>query len=117
MFSCGPLGGAVARAFPLFSRKTKSVSSSRTITEDDKEKEVEEEEDTMVHVTFLDSNGKIVKDTKYIEAAKAAAEGVRLACRLVGEFCFFCVAIIYHLLTLSYLIHCSFLTNFLPFHI
>jgi len=36
-----------------------------------------------VHVTFVDSGGRVVRDEAQIRAAVAAAEGVRLACRLV----------------------------------
>jgi hypothetical protein len=86
---CGPIGGAVGRAFPLFSRKTKSGGTKSCGEEGSDEEEDgndgSDEEERVVHVTFIDSRGKVVKESRYIEAAKAAAEGVRLACRLVGK--------------------------------
>ena len=43
----------------------------------------EGEENRTIHVTFLDSKGRVVKNDIEINAAREAAEGVRLACRLV----------------------------------
>lgn len=88
---CGPIGGAVARAFPLFTRKT-TGGGDKSLEEldDGSEEDGGGEEERVVHVTFLDSSGKVVKDSRQIEAAKAAAEGVRLACRLVGKL-FWCL--------------------------
>jgi len=77
-YDCGPIGGAIARAFPLFNKKTSQV-------DEEEEGSKEGQEERVVHVTFLDQSGKIVKDQVQIEAAKATAEGVRLACRLVGK--------------------------------
>lgn len=116
-YPIAPVAMAVARAFPLFSKKTKSgssrmktskiinvqddireddddnKSSSAAAAEEDEEGNVEvgrEDDDNddgnndrVIHVTFLDSNYKVIKDTQQIDAAKAAADGVRLACRLV----------------------------------
>ena len=94
-FPCGPLGNAIGRAFPLFNRKTGSGNDEEDGDYDDSGASGEEKGGRVVHVTFLDGDGKIVKDSRQIEAAKAAAEGVRLACRLVGELlvakdCFLC---------------------------
>eukprot|EP00956_Cyclotella_meneghiniana_P029104 scaffold69471_cov43-Cyclotella_meneghiniana.AAC.1 len=82
-FPCGPLGNAIGRAFPLFNRKTGSGKDEEDGDNDDSGASGEEKGGRVVHVTFLDGDGKIVKDSRQIEAAKAAAEGVRLACRLV----------------------------------
>jgi hypothetical protein len=94
-FPCGPVGGAVARAFPLFCKKTSGKQRQQVEGDNDelddgaaKQDGDSDEDERLVHVTFLDSSGKIVKDSRQIDAAKAAAEGVRLACRLVGEFTF-----------------------------
>ena len=75
-YPLGPIAGAIGRAFPLFNKKTKS---KKTESED----EDNEEEERMIHVTFLDSKGRVVKNDVEINAAAEAAEGVRLACRLV----------------------------------
>lgn len=72
----------MARAFPLFSKKTGGATST---SGDDDEGDGDGEEQ-VVHVSFIDEKGKVIKDQGQIDAAKAAAEGVRLACRLVGEF-------------------------------
>lgn len=85
---CGPIGGAVARAFPVFTRKT--AGGGRSLEEEDGNDDGSDDEERVVHVTFLDSSGKVVKDSRQIEAAKAAAEGVRLACRLVGKLFWCC---------------------------
>ena len=77
-YPLGPIAGAIARAFPLFSKKTKSNKSEGEDAEGDAESD-----ETMIHVTFLDSKGGVVKNEVEINAAKEAAEGVRLACRLV----------------------------------
>lgn len=83
-YPLGPVAAAIGRAFPLFSKKTKSLTKG----DDDDNNNAEEsssddEEERMIHVTFLDSKGKVVKNEVEIAAAKEAAEGVRLACRLV----------------------------------
>lgn len=85
-FPCGPLGGVVARAFPLFSKKTTGSGGDDGGETSDNNDEGGDEEEMMVHVSFIDEKGKVIKDQGQIDAAKAAAEGVRLACRLVGEF-------------------------------
>ncbi len=112
-YPIAPVAMAIARAFPLFSMKTRSSRSSSSssikksnisnVMDDEKnddsrpagEEEDEEQEShkgdgnendnngRVIHVTFLDSNHKVIKHTLQIQAAKAAAEGVRLACRLV----------------------------------
>uniref|UniRef100_A0A7S1BCA4 Cytosol aminopeptidase domain-containing protein n=1 Tax=Corethron hystrix TaxID=216773 RepID=A0A7S1BCA4_9STRA len=63
----GSLATAVARAFPLYSKKTGDG---------------EGEAAGNVHVSFLDEAGENVASADAARAASAAAEGVRLACRL-----------------------------------
>ena len=110
-FPCGPLGNAIGRAFPLFTRKTGSGNEDEDGDNDDSGASGEEKGGRVVHVTFLDGDGKIVKDSRQIEAAKAAAEGVRLACRFVGELygckdCFLCVVYeVEHHTFVSHLFH------------
>lgn len=79
-FPLAPVSIAIARAFPLFSKKTSSKKSSSD--ESDGEDDSDDGELT-IHVSFLDSQGKRVKNELEIKACKVAAEGVRLACRLV----------------------------------
>jgi len=81
-FPLGPLGGALAKAFPLFSKKTTNKSSQEE-GNDGGAGDPTDDDERVVHVTFLDEKGNIVKNPAQIQAAKAAAEGVRLACRLV----------------------------------
>jgi hypothetical protein len=89
-FPLGPLGGALAKAFPLFNKKTVGRMSP-----DDPAGDQAHDHERVVHFTFLDDKGNVVKNQLQIDAAKAAAEGVRLACRLVGESSFgkfmFCI--------------------------
>ena len=80
-YPLGPIAGAISRAFPAFDRKTKSKKTKSDAGEDGDSEE--EEEERMIHVTFLDSTGRVVKNEIEINAAREAAEGVRLACRLV----------------------------------
>ncbi|KAL9179331.1 hypothetical protein ACHAXT_008621 [Thalassiosira profunda] len=84
-FPVAPVAAALARAFPLFSKKTSAHGKKKAKEEEDdaKEKEEEEDKERLVHVTFLDSSGKVLKKDAEMQAAEAAAEGVRLACRLV----------------------------------
>jgi leucyl aminopeptidase len=114
-YPVAPVAIAIARAFPLFSKKTKSSSGKKKTTakvipnaqtdaRDDDDNgsntsiEAGEEgsddagngndnadvdDGKVIHVTFLDSHHKIIKNAIQIEAAKVAADGVRLACRLV----------------------------------
>jgi len=116
-YPLAPVAMAIARAFPLFSMKTKSGSSTKTTRtlkaqndtgddDDDSSNNAKEESDAdgkaanddnadvvdadaddnngkIIHVTFLDNNHKIIKNTQQIQAARYAADGVRLACRLV----------------------------------
>jgi len=81
-FPVAPVAAALARAFPVFTKKTKAKKKSKA---DDGETDEEEKEDEerLIHVTFLDSKGKVIKTSSEVNAAEAAAEGVRLACRLV----------------------------------
>ncbi len=82
-YPLGPIAGAISKAFPVFNRKTSSKKTESDAEEDSGDDNGQEEEDRMIHVTFLDSKGKIVKNDIEINAAREAAEGVRLACRLV----------------------------------
>ena len=87
-YPLGPVAAAIGRAFPLFSKKTKSVTKNGDDDDDDNTGEEssssdDDDEERMIHVTFLDSKGKVVKNEVEIAAAKEAADGVRLACRLV----------------------------------
>uniref|UniRef100_A0A7S1ZBT7 Cytosol aminopeptidase domain-containing protein n=1 Tax=Trieres chinensis TaxID=1514140 RepID=A0A7S1ZBT7_TRICV len=70
----GPLASAVARAFPLYSRKT---------ADPPKEGKEGGEKTLNVRVAFLDEEGGAVEDDESVRAAAAAAESVRLAARLV----------------------------------
>eukprot|EP00986_Skeletonema_menzelii_P012922 scaffold7298_cov150-Skeletonema_menzelii.AAC.22 len=79
-YPLGPIAGAIGRAFPLFNKKTKSKKTESDAGEDG---DNDDEEERMIHVTFLDSKGRVVKNQLEIDAAREAAEGVRLACRLV----------------------------------
>jgi probable aminopeptidase NPEPL1 len=67
-FSIGPLASAIAKAFPLFSKK-----SSKT------------KEQQNVHVVFCRADGSLVEDIQQLEAAQVAASGVQLAARLVDS--------------------------------
>lgn len=99
-----PIAMALARAFPLFSRKTtatvdttkQSMDSNNSTgsqehdsrhTDDDVESPMSlssQNHRQSVHVTFVNSSdGKVIKEDVQIRAADAAAQGVRLACRLV----------------------------------
>jgi probable aminopeptidase NPEPL1 len=93
-----PMAMAIARAFPLFTRKTvaskkaeaEAASATTTMDGDDvgdgDEGEGADESTSSgreIHVTFVDSEGRVVRDEAQLRAADAAAEGVRLACRLV----------------------------------
>ena len=74
-FLLGSCGSAIARSFPLFNMKTASKKNA--------EAEQDEDEDRLVHVTFIDKKGSVIKSGAEIKAAHAAAEATRLACRLV----------------------------------
>ena len=74
-FLLGPCGSAIARSFPLFNMKTASKKDEKSEQDDD--------EDRVVHVTFIDKKGSVIKSESEIQAAHAAAEATRLACRLV----------------------------------
>ena len=110
-YPVAPVAIAIARAFPLFSKKTKSssgkkkatskvISNAQTNAGDDDDDDdhgsntsieageegsddADVDDGKVIHVTFLDSHHKIIKNAIQIEAAKVAADGVRLACRLV----------------------------------
>lgn len=71
-FPVAPVAAALARAFPLFSKKTSTSDESGDGSEEQR-----------VHVTFVDGDGAVVRTPAELDAAAAAAEGVRLACRLV----------------------------------
>lgn len=70
-FSIGPLALAIAKAFPQLSMKSGGGDN--------------EKNDKNLHVTFLKSDGTIVDDPQQLKAAKVAAKGVQLACRLVDS--------------------------------
>lgn len=74
----GPLASAVAKAFPLYSRKTNGSKKGE-------EKEKEEGDDcNTLNVSFLDEeNNAVVDDPATLQAAVSVTEGVRLAARLV----------------------------------
>eukprot|EP00957_Ditylum_brightwellii_P090985 6928072-Ditylum_brightwellii.AAC.1 len=59
----GPLASAIAKVYPLYSRKTRAK----------KEEEVETKERN-IFVSFLDKDGKIVTDESSLHAANAASE-------------------------------------------
>jgi probable aminopeptidase NPEPL1 len=66
--ACQPaiLAAAVAKAFPLYSRKTKDTGDDKT-----------------VHISFLRADGSVVTDEAALQAARVVTESVRLAARLV----------------------------------
>ena len=66
-FPIGPLASSIAKAFPLFSRKSNN-SSKRN-----------------VDVAFCKSDGSFVNDSGQLKAAKSVATGVQLAARLVDS--------------------------------
>ena len=63
----GPLASAIAKAFPLFSKKSKKPN------------------DRNINVVFCKSDGSLVDDETQIKAAQAVASGVQLAARLVDS--------------------------------
>ena len=67
-FPIGPLASSVAKAFPLFSRKSSKDNTDRN-----------------VDVVFCKSDGTIVDDSEQLKAAESVASGVRLAARLVDS--------------------------------
>jgi hypothetical protein len=66
-FPIGPLASSIAKAFPLFSRKTNN-SAERN-----------------VDVAFCKSDGSFVDDSEQLKAAQSVATGVQLAARLVDS--------------------------------
>ncbi|KAL7552785.1 hypothetical protein ACHAWF_016042 [Thalassiosira exigua] len=82
-FPLAPVAAALARAFPLFSKKTGKKKKPSVVEGGEDGDGKEDEDEKLIHVTFLDGGGKVVKADSEIRAAEAAAEGVRLACRLV----------------------------------
>ena len=66
-FAIGPLASGIAKAFPLFSRKS-GDSTDRT-----------------VDVVFCNNSGKFVDDDEQLKAARSVASGVRLAGRLMDS--------------------------------
>ena len=67
-FSIGPLASAIAKSFPIFSKKTTGNNKERNI-----------------NVVFVNKDGSIVNDEEQLTAARAVADGVRLASRLVDS--------------------------------
>ena len=92
-FPVAPVAAALARSFPLFTKKTsvcKNKMKSQQEDDNDDEEDVdddvdgdEENNERLIHFTFVDNEGKVLKNDLEMKAAKAAADGVRLACRLV----------------------------------
>ena len=68
--TAGSIGLAIAKAFPLYSRKTKGGKPK-------------DDADRSIAVTLLDGSFQPVKDEDAVAAMSAAAEGARLAARLV----------------------------------
>ena len=66
-FPIGPLASSIAKAFPLFSRKSKNDTERK------------------VDVAFCKSDGQFVDDSQHLEAAESVATGVQLAARLVDS--------------------------------
>lgn len=71
-FSVGPLASAIAKAFPLFSKKSQKSSSGNS-------------SEKQVHVVFVGKNGDVVNDDEQLKAAEVVTAGVRLAARLVDS--------------------------------
>jgi probable aminopeptidase NPEPL1 len=67
--SVGAVASAIAKAFPLFSFKTTN--------------EQKQPQKRTVHVVFVRSDGSVVRDDTTLAAARAVADGVQLAARLV----------------------------------
>eukprot|EP00531_Pseudo-nitzschia_arenysensis_P003845 CAMPEP_0116151396 /NCGR_PEP_ID=MMETSP0329-20121206/20073_1 /TAXON_ID=697910 /ORGANISM="Pseudo-nitzschia arenysensis, Strain B593" /LENGTH=507 /DNA_ID=CAMNT_0003648003 /DNA_START=266 /DNA_END=1792 /DNA_ORIENTATION=- len=63
----GPLASSIAKAFPLFSRKSSGGSERK------------------VDVAFCNSDGGFVDDSQQLKAAESVATGVQLAARLVDS--------------------------------
>jgi len=72
----GPLATAIAKVYPLYSRKT------RARKDDDEKEEEQRNKKQNILVSFLDKDGNVMTDGTILKTANAAAEGVRLACRL-----------------------------------
>jgi probable aminopeptidase NPEPL1 len=64
-----PLASAAAKAFPLFTMKSKATNP----------------EERKVHVVFMRSDGTVVDTNEELKAAQAVASGVQLAARLVDS--------------------------------
>lgn len=96
----GPLALAMAKAFPLFSKKSKSASSSSSSTSDDDDGGGEAEDASAttddgegdddnapkkrtISIVFCKSDGTMVDGAAELKAAQVAAAGVQLAARLV----------------------------------
>jgi len=77
----GALASAVAKAFPVFSRKT---SSPKKDDDDDDSGDAATKNDRVIQIAFWKSNGDAVSvDERAARAALAAVDGVQLAARLV----------------------------------
>lgn len=66
-FAVGPLASAIAKAFPLFSQKSKAAKKKT------------------VNVRFVQKDGSFVTDQETLKSAEVAARGVRLTGRLVDS--------------------------------
>ena len=66
----GSLASAIAKAFPLFSKKSKQNNNKG---------------DRKIHVIFSKPDGTLIQDEQKLKAAQAVSSGVRLAARLVDS--------------------------------
>ncbi|KAL3941950.1 MAG: hypothetical protein SGBAC_003778 [Bacillariaceae sp.] len=79
----GPLAMAMAKAFPIFSKKSKKQASGSNdgnddTADDDKKKRT-------ISIVFCKSDGTMVDSASELKAAQVAAAGVQLAARLVDS--------------------------------
>lgn len=78
----GPLAMAMAKAFPLFSKKSKKQASS---SNDDNDDASDEKDKRTITIVFCKSDGTMVDGAAELKAAQVAAAGVQLAARLVDS--------------------------------
>ncbi|CAJ1941378.1 unnamed protein product [Cylindrotheca closterium] len=75
----GPLAMAMAKAFPLFSKKSKTQASG------DDDDEASDDKKRTISIVFCKSDGTMVDGEAELKAAQVAAAGVQLAARLVDS--------------------------------
>jgi len=80
----GPLAMAMAKAFPLFSKKSKKQASASSDDDDDDDDDKEDKKRT-ISIVFCKSDGTMVDGAAELKAAQVAAAGVQLAARLVDS--------------------------------